>query len=294
MKVRILGIVLLLVPGFALAQQGGRRAWQQRLDLSVPVPVPAVAVQAANPFATKVDTPPKLLNAIPPAHMQLAGRAKVAVYVDSGGDCQGGVPLELPFPDITQDLLRSLMKARYEPARSDGSPVPAWTVLRLTLAGKLKNSAAMERHLTLPNPSTPPQQRPAGTIYPPGRLAGMPATDPATLTSFATPRHLKVRISGREVETAIHAMIHVSASGHCDRFVPLEIPDGLVPWLSAYLATWKLQPAQRDGKAVSCWMEYTGRVRVKMGSLSSTTVQILTSEHFDPKKWETLHQGDAG
>ncbi len=290
MKVRAFGVILLFVPGLVLGHQSGQRAWQQRLELTVPLSVPAVAVDAANPFALKVDSAPKLLHAIPPARLQLAGRAKVAVYVDSDGDCQGGVPLELPFPGITQDLTRSLMKASYEPARSGSAAVPAWTVLRLTLAGKLKTSAAIERHLTLPDPATPPQRRSAGTLYPPGRLAGLPSTDPSTLTSFATPRHLKVRISGREVETAVHAMVHVSSSGSCDRFVPLEVADGLVPWLSAYLSTWKLEPAKRDGKAVACWVEYTGRVRLKMGSLRSTTIQVLTSEHFDPRDYEALQQ----
>ncbi|HHQ48722.1 MAG TPA: hypothetical protein ENK19_07550 [Acidobacteria bacterium] len=288
MKVRILVAILLVLPGLAVAQKSEPRAWQQRLDITVPLPVPAVAVKPVNPFAVKVDSAPQLLNDIPPAHLQLAGRARVAAYVDAGGDCLGGVPLELPFPGITQDLIRSLMKASFEPGRNGTARVPTWTVLRITLAGKLKNSAAIERHIELPDPATPPARQEAGILYPPGRLATLPATDPATLTSFATPKHLKVRISGREVETAVHALVHVTASGSCDRFVPLELSNGLVPWLSAYLATWKLRPATADGTAVPCWVEYTGRVRLKMGGLRSTTVQVLTSEHFDPKAYGKL------
>jgi len=285
MRVRILGMLLVLLPGLVMAQQNGQRAWQQRLDVAIPLPVPSVAVDPANPFAAEVDTTPKLLTAIPPARIQLAGRVKVAVYVDSGGQCHGAVPLELPFPGMTQDLIRSLMKTRFEPARAAGAPVPAWTVLQLTLAGKLKASAVVERHLELPSPANPPRPQNPETLYPPGRLAELPATDPSTLTSFATPKRLKVRISGREAETAVHAMVHVTESGACDRFVPLEVDDGLVPWLSAYLATWKLRPAERDGKPVPCWIEYTGRVHLKMGRLSSTTVRVLTTEHFDPKAY---------
>jgi len=277
--------MLILLPALAMAQQSGQRAWQQRLDVAIPMSVPAVAVDPANPFAAEVDTAPKLLNAIPPARIQLAGRVRVAAYVDSGGQCQGAVPLELPFPGMTQDLIRSLMKTRFEPARAAGSPVPAWTVLQLTLAGKLKASAAVERHLELPSPANPPRRQDAQTLYPAGRLASLPANDPSTLTSFATPRRLKVRISGQEAETAVHAMVHVTESGACDRFVPLEVEDGLVPWLSAYLATWKLQPAERDGKPVPCWIEYTGRVHLKMGGLRSTTVRVLTTEHFDPEAY---------
>jgi len=292
MRVRPIVAILLVLPGFAAAQQSSQRAWQQRLQMKVQLPIPAVAVAPINPFATQVDTPPKLLNAIPPAHMQLAGRAKVAAYVDSGGDCLGAVPLDLPFPGIIQDLIKNLMKSRFEPGRSNGSQAPTWTVLRLTLAGKLKTSAAIKHHLELPDPATPPQPQNAGTLYPPGSLASLPATDPATLSSFATPKRLKVRISGREVETSVHALVHVTASGGCDRFVPLELSNGLVSWLSAYLATWKLQPAVLHGKAVPCWTEYTGRVRIKMGGLSETTVQVLTSEHFDPKEYGRLGQDD--
>jgi len=285
MRLRVLGAIVLVVPGLVMAQENGQRAWQQRLKMEIVLPVPAVEADPVNPFASKVDTAPKLLSSIPPAHMQLAGHARLAVYVDSRGDCAGAVPLELPFPGITQDLIKALMKAGFEPGRSKEAAVPSWAVLRLTLAGKLKNSAAIEQHLELPDPATPAERRSAGILYPPGRLATLPATEPSSLTSVATPKHLRVKLSGREVETAVHALVHVTASGTCDRFVPLEVVEGLVPWLSAYLSSWKLQAATQDGKAIACWVEYSGRVRLKLGGLSSTTVEVLASERFDPNDY---------
>jgi len=281
-KVGISLCVLLLAAALAPAQQPGQRAWQHRLDLDIPLPVPVVALDPVNPYAVPVDTPPERLNAIPPRKLQLAGWAKVAAYVDSRGQCHGAVPLSLPFPGITQELTADLMKTRFQPARSGSDAQPSWTVLQIALAGKLKESAVVDQNLELPDPDSPPRREPVGTIYPAGRLASVPAVDPSRLTSVAVPRRLNIKIPGGEREAAVHALVHVTASGTVDRFIPVGVPGGVVPWLSSYLASWRLQPATRDGEPVDCWMTYTARVRLKMGSLSSTSLRVLPEEHFSP------------
>ncbi len=282
MKVRAAIGVFLLTATLGWAQQPGRRAWQHRLELDIPLPVPVVALEPENPYATPVDTPPERLNAVPPRKLQLAGWAKVAAYVNSRGQCLGAVPLVLPFPGITQELTGDLMKTRFEPARAGTAAQPSWTVLQIALAGKLKESAVVDQSLELPDPENPPRREPAGTVYPAGRLASLPAVDPATLTSRAVPRRLGIRIPGGEREAAVHALVHVTAAGRVDRFIPVGVPGGVVPWLSAYLASWRLDPATRDGEAVDCWMTYRARVRLRMGSLSSTSVRVLTEESFSP------------
>ncbi len=274
---------VLLVAAVGAAQQPGRRAWQHRLELDIPLPVPVVALDPVNPYAVPVDTAPRRLNAIPPKKLQLAGWAKVAAYVDSRGQCRGAVPLVLPFPGITQELTGDLMKTRFEPARAGSAARPSWIVLRIALAGKLKESAVVDQDLDLPDPSSPPRREAVGIVYPAGRLASLPAADPSTLTSSAVPRRFSIRIPGGEREVAIHALVHVTASGRCDQFIPVAVPGGVVPWLSAYLASWRLEPATRNGEPVDCWMKYTARVRLKMGTLSSTSVRVLTDEHFVPQ-----------
>ena len=61
--------VLLLVASTASAQTSTNRAWQQRLSLEIPLPVPAVELESVNPFALPVDNPPNLLTSAPPAQV---------------------------------------------------------------------------------------------------------------------------------------------------------------------------------------------------------------------------------
>ena len=274
---------LVMVAVLGSAQQPGQRAWQHRLKLEIPLPVPVVALDPVNPYSVPVDTPPERLAAVPPRKLQLAGWAKVAAYVDSRGECHGAVPLELPFPGITQELTGDLMRTRFEPGRAGTGAQPSWTVLQIALAGKLKESAVVDQNLELPDPASPPRREPVGTVYPAGRLATLPAVDPSTITSPAVPRRLSIRIPGGEREASVHALVHVTATGRVDQFIPVGVAGGVVPWLSAYLASWRLEPATKDGEPVDCWMEDTARVRLKLGTLSSTSLRVLRDERFSPE-----------
>jgi len=264
------------------AQEGTARAWQQRLKLEEPLPVPVLAVRPANPFALRIDVGPRLLTAVPPRKLPVTGTAKVAVYVDAGGISPGALPLELPFPGLTQELLTALKKTKFEPGRANRVARPSWVVLEVKLAGKIKESAVVKQDLRFPDPAAPPAPPAASPPYPPGRLAALPAADAATLTNLATPRRLKVRVPGHQAQVGIHALVHFTADGRADRFVPLGMQSGLVAWLSTYLASWKVQPAQLDAKPVPCWMQYTARVMMKFSRLSSSSVRVVAGERFTP------------
>ncbi|MCG6964408.1 MAG: hypothetical protein LJE95_14205 [Acidobacteria bacterium] len=282
MKRLLLTLVALAVGAGAFAQGAAPRAWQQRLQVDVPLPVPVVALEAANPFVVALDEPPKLVRATPPRKMEINLQARVAAYVNADGDCDGAVPLDSPFAALAQPLVSGLNRGRFEPARSNKTPEPSWVVLQIGLEGKIKESATSNQSLVMPSPASPPSPPQAAPPYRAGRLAQLPAVDPSRLTTLAVPRRVRVRISGGEIQSGVHALVHLTASGKCDRFVPLEVDSGLLSWLSAYFATWQVTPGRRNGNPVACWVDYSAKVVVKLSSLSSTTVTVLTGVPFTP------------
>ncbi len=97
----IAGAVVLCFVPLVHAQSGAPRAWQQRIMVEIDLPVPIVGLESANPFAIAVDQVPRLLSSTPPRKFDVGEMAVVAAYVNTKGDCLGGVPLELPFPGLT-------------------------------------------------------------------------------------------------------------------------------------------------------------------------------------------------
>jgi len=274
--------VVLLVASTASSQTSTNRAWQQRLSLEIPLPVPAVELESVNPFALPVDQPPNLLTSASPAKIPVAGPALIAAYVDAKGECLGAVPLDLPFPGLTSEIVEELTGKRFEPARIGSAPAPSWVVLQARLEGRVKESEAAASQFTLPDPTTPPTPSQPSTVSPSGQLLRMPVTRAADLTSLATPKRFKIKTPGQEAEIVISALVHVTPDGLCDRFVPLDLPSGLTPWLSAYLATWRLEPATLNGQSVESWVIYSGRVRLKISGLSSTEIRTLADVIYDP------------
>jgi len=277
----LLGVVLLASPS-AAAQHTATRAWQQRLQVDVPLAVPVVELAAINPFAQPIDEPPRLLASAAPRKVDVSGAAVVAAYVDAKGDCLGGVPLELPFPGLTAKLAEELASSRFEPARVGATAAPSWVVLEVAMAGRVKESAPAAPQLELPDPMRPPIPQPPERVSPPGNLLRLPATPAPQLTTLALPRRIKLAAPGGDADTAVSALVHVTTAGRCDRFVVLELPSGLSEWLSAYLATWQLEPARRGGAAVDAWVLYSGRVLVSLSGLESTSARTLSDRSYDP------------
>jgi hypothetical protein len=80
----------------------------------------------------------------------------------------------------------------------------------------------------------------------------------------------------------LRALVHVNEEGRCDRYVPLDLFDGLNPWVSAFLATWRVQPATVDGVAKATWLVYSARVKIKLSGLDSTTFRVVRDRDFYP------------
>jgi len=282
MKRTLIGLAVLVTSIGVVCAQDGTRAWQQRLHIGVDLPVPILELNPANPFSSEVDTLPVLRSAVPPRKLEISGIAEVAVYVDAKGYCQGTVPLSSPFPGVPQALVGECSSSRYEPARSGKTARPSWVVLKIGLSGKVKESTILNQKISLPDPSTPPEPVSRVMTYSAGQAGQLPASSHAELTSLASPKRLSARIPSREITVPINALVHVTKEGRCDSFVPLEVDSGFHSWLSAFLATWQLEPATRNGSAVDCWIVVTARSQMNMGTLEQAGFKVLANQEYDP------------
>jgi hypothetical protein len=272
----------LLVVNSVAAQSASSRAWQQRIDVEIPLPVPLVELDSVNPFAVKVDETPKVTQAITPRKVAITGSATVAAFVDAKGTCLGAVPLELPVPGLTAAIVEDLDGTRFDPALAGSAPQPSWVVVEIAVEGKVKESEIVDQSLVMPDPTKPPVTDEPVAMQPPGSLRNLRATPHAQLSRLAAPRRIKVSAPGREDEIHVRALVHVTENGRCDQFVPLELYEGLNPWFSAFLASWRVQPATRNGSPVSAWVEYSARFRMKLSSVSSTTSRVLRNRDYVP------------
>ena len=282
--VSFVGLIVLVFAPLVHAQSGIPRAWQQRIEVEIDLPVPVVALESANPFAIPVDRPPQLLSSTPPKKLDVRGTAVVAAYVNAKGECLGSVPLRLPFPGMTKTILDEFKKVRFDPAKISDKSVGSWVVLDLDISGRIKESSVGGPTFELPDPASPPEPASPLRVAPSGLLLRAPYELQSTLTTFASPRRLKVKAPGQDADIPVRALVHITAGGRCDRFVPLNLEPGLHRWLSAYLATWRLDPAKLNGTPHEAWAVYTARAQLKISSLDSTGVKVVRDRSFEPPR----------
>jgi len=274
-------LVLFVASGVG-AQSASSRAWQQRLQVEIPLPVPLVELESINPFAVDIDEVASVLQSTPPRKTDVRGTALVAAFVDSRGECLGAVPLELPFPGLTSSMNVDLTGSRFEPSKTGAAPQPSWVVLEIVMEGKVKEAEIIDHSLEQPDPALPPTPEEAAAMVPPGNLRSLKATPHSQLSQLAAPRRVKIGAPSREDEVQIRALVHIDENGRCDRYVPLELYDGLNPWLSAYLATWRAEPGRRGGEAVPTWVVYSARIRMKLSGLDSASARVVRDREYTP------------
>ncbi len=283
MGARVWTVVFLISAAVAVpAESGTVRAWQRRINVEIPLPIPSVELSSVNPFASKVDVLPVLVSSTAPRKIEVAGTAVAAAFVDASGECRGAVPLEVPFPGLTRDLVDGLESARYEAARTGDRTRPSWVVLGVRIEGKVKEATVVNQELALPDPYDPPEPIRPALPPPAGHLLQLPATPADELTSLARPKKIRVRASGSEPVVSMQALVHVTAEGRCDRFVPIVLDSGLTRWLSGYLASWRMEPPQWNGEPVDAWIVFTARVKMKLGTLQSTSSRVLADRRYGP------------
>lgn len=266
----------------AAAQSASSRAWQQRLQVEIPLPVPMVELDPINPFAIEVDKAAAVLQSTPPRKTDVRGVASVAAYIDSKGECLGAVPLELPFPGLTSSFSLELTGSRFDPAMAGSAPQASWVILEIMMEGRVKEAVIIDHVLETPDPTAPPVPTVPVDMVPPGNLRSLKAAKHAQLSNLAVPRRIKIKAPGREDEVQIRALVHINESGRCDRYVPLDVYDGLNSWFSAYLATWRAQPGTLDGEPVAMWVVYSARVQMKLSGLDSVSARVVRDREYTP------------
>jgi len=281
-RIIIIVVAVSLAATAATAQSASSRAWQQRLEVEIPLPIPMVELESINPFTTNVDVPPVVLGSTAPRKVNVSGIASVAAFIDAKGECLGAVPLDLPMPGLTSSLVEELTGSRFDAATAGNVPQSSWVVLEIVMEGKVKEAVVVDQVLEMPDPEFPPIPSRPIAMRPPGNLRNLTATPHDQLTNLASPRRIRVRAPGRDDEIHLRALVHITVEGRCDRYVPLDLFDGLNPWVSAFLATWRVQPATVNGVAKATWLVYSARVQIKLSGLNSTTVRVVRDREFHP------------
>jgi hypothetical protein len=246
--------------------------------------VPMISVTSANPFSSAVDNPPRLVNSTAPRKVELRGKAVIAAYIDARGDCLGAVPLELPFPGMTSAVLSEFTGGKFEPAQVGKQSVPSWVVIELQTETKLKEAKIISQDLSLPDRTVPPAPAPPTVPRPSGQLTNLPFSPASSLSESALPKRVRIKLSSRTNQLTIRTLVHITADGRCDRYVPLEMESGLDFWLANFLASWSLHPAQREGSPVDSWAVYTARVEMKFGSIDSGNFGVARNRDYDPQR----------
>lgn len=283
MKLWILTFVLILLAApVAEAQSASDRAWQQRLQVEIPLPVPLVELESINPFAVEIDEVPALTQSTVPRKVNVRGNATVAAFVDSRGECLGAVPLELPFPGLTSSIVQEFTGSRFDPASAGTAPQPSWVVLEVSMEGRVKEATIVDQSLEMPSLGAPPVPNKPPVMNPPGTLRNLQATPHAQLSSLAAPRRVKIKAPGRDDEIHLRALVHITENGRSDTFVPLEIYEGLNTWFSAFLASWRAKPASLDGVPVASWVVYSARFRMELSGLDSASIRVVRDREYTP------------
>lgn len=258
------------------------RAWQQRLEVEIPAAVPIETVQPVNPLASAIDVTPRLVRKTLPEDFDLRVTTEVAAYVDADGRCRSVVPLDLPFPGAMGPLVEDIRDTRFHAARQGDTKVPSWVVLGVTLETEVEEGRSVDAVLEPVDPRVPPRVSPPPSPAVSGRLASLPSTPTDELTVSAIPRRLRVRIPSYQLEAGVRLLVHVTADGRCDRYVPLDLPAGLGDWMERVLHTWRFEPAMLGGNPVECWMLYRARYMIELNRLKSRAFRVFGSREFTP------------
>ena len=279
-------IALLLICGNAGATDRPTRAWQQRLKLEIPLPVPQVELAAANPFVAQIDEIPRLKASTPPVKVKVAGQAFVGAYVTNQGGCSGAVPLDIPFPGLVSSLISGVQDGKWLAARSGDIPRSSWVVLQVNLESRVKEATIVHQEFAFPDPQNPPAAIEPALPPPSGRLLKLQAAPHSELSSLAMPKRLRVHAPSGERTVSFQALVHITAEGSCDRYVALIPNTGLSRWFSGYLGSWRLDAPLHEGQPTEAWLVYTARIRLKFSTFSSTSFRVLSDRVYPPAPTE--------
>ena len=228
-------------------------------------PVIAIArLPAANPFGSTAQVPAALPTKLPFEDAAMASATFVSVRVDPTGKALSVRRERDPIPSLSAEVLKSVTRWSFTPARRGGQAVDTWGAYKLGLYVEIRSPKILQMSLV---PITPTMAIPTPLAWP---------ADDAWVDSRKPPAMTDGTVPIDQVDTApipqktpwsadsykgpfsVKFWVHVDKSGRVDRAIPLESSDPvLLSYFRKTMGTWFLRPAQANGAPVESWNELT-------------------------------------
>ncbi|MEP6993903.1 MAG: hypothetical protein ABI968_05225, partial [Acidobacteriota bacterium] len=187
-----------------------------------------------------------------------------SVHVDTAGKALAVRRERDPVPSLAAEVLKSLSRWTFTPARRGGQFADTWGAYRLDLyvethSPKILQMAFLPITATTPIPAPltwPPDADWLESRHPPPVTDGtvpieevdtapIPLKTPWTADSYKGPFSVKF-------------WVRVDVSGRIDRAIPIEASDPvLMPYFRKSMSAWVLRPAQTNNAPVESWNELT-------------------------------------
>ena len=253
--------LLLAVPTFA------QKPWEQRIDLSVTVPVELPALPTINPFARPLLVQPVPMATPLAAKFTVAANARGTAYIDAQGSCQRVRFSSLPLPFAGEELQQAFREAVFVPGRAASGPAASWWPFAVDLTGRIKEGTVVRVQPAPPPAGELPVPETAAAAEPGPAEAGLPATPLEQFSQPPAAKRFRARIDGRDWAQRVRLLAEISPEGSCTRVVFLSCPEGLRRWLLASLASWTFRPGEDTAGPVTAWVQLDAELRVETGSL---------------------------
>jgi hypothetical protein len=263
-------LLALLLAAPTLAQ----KAWEQRVDLDVTVPVELPALPTINPFARPLLVQPAPVATPLAAKFTVVASTHGTAYIDGQGVCRRVLFAALPLPYVGEPLQQAFREGEFIAARTTGGPAATWWPFALELTGRIKEGTVIRVVPAPPPPAELPVPEGAAAIVAPTAEPGMPATPLEQLAQPPTAKRFRARIDGRDWTQKVRLLAEVSPEGRCSRLVFLSCPDGLRRWLLASLASWTFRPGEDHAGPATAWVQLDVDLGLSVGSFEGGTPRL--------------------
>jgi hypothetical protein len=245
--------------------------------VSAPAPTPATALRivdppvlsiarlpAENPFGSTAPVPAALPAKLPFADATLPVGMFVSVHVDPAGRSLSSRRERDPIPSLSAEVLKSLARWSFAPARRGAQTVDTWGAYRLELAAEIRVPKILQMAFTPVTPSTPipaPLSWPSDTDWLDSRKPAPISDGTVPIDQVDTapiPQKTPWSADSYKGPFSVRFWVRVDKTGHVDRAIPLEASDPIwIPYFRKSMTAWVLRPAQIDGAPAESWNELT-------------------------------------
>jgi hypothetical protein len=217
-----------------------------------------------NPFGTNVQAPAALPPKLNFVDTVLTSGVYVSVRVDPTGKTVSARRERDPIPSVSAEVLKSLARWTFTPARRGGQAVDTWGAFRLELSVEIRAPKILQMSLVPVTPSTPiatPLPWPSDNEWLESRKPAPPTDGTVPIDQVDTapiPQKTPWSADSYKGPFSVKFWAHVDKYGHIDKAAAIEASDPvLIPYFRRSMSGWVLKPAQGSGGAVESWNELT-------------------------------------